>query len=251
MKNFSKWFSTNAKLRKQDIICVFINTKLELSLFFPFKNKILFQNIKNFLEKEKNYFNESLIKSQFFKKFSEIDIFFSFQKKQISPKFVLELINKSKKLKTLFFTTNKKKNEVFLPQKEYSSFLISLILEFWVKIKIFNQNLEVRELNSFGLIQFRRKKMVPKLFFLKWEPFFKYFFFKKTKIIGKLIKLKLFYQLMDKNLIKTKREFFLKEKKIFENWSDIAQRIFEEAGFITVNFQNLKSHETIMIFNFF
>jgi len=250
MKNFSIWFLCNANLKKQDILGVFIITKLDLSLFFPFKNKILFQNIKDFLEDEKDFINDSSKKNQFFKKFSEIDIFFSFQKKQISPKLILELIYKSKKLKALFFTSNKKKNEVFLPLKEYSSFLISLVLQFWVRIKIFNENLGIKELNSFRLIRLRRKKMVPKLFFLKWEPFFKYFFFKKTKIIGKLIKLKLFFQLMGKNLLEKNQDFSFKEGKIFENWSDVAQRIFEESGFITVDFQNLKNHETILIFNF-
>ena len=113
MKNFSIWFLCNANLKKQDILGVFINTKIELSLFFPFKNKILFQSIKDFLKDEKDFINDSSVKNQFFKKFSEIDIFFSFQKKQISPKLILELIYKSKKLKTLFFTSNKKKMEYF------------------------------------------------------------------------------------------------------------------------------------------
>lgn len=251
MNYFSKWFSINTKLKKQDVICVFINTKLELSLFYPFKNKIFFQKIEKFFEKKKENHHSPFIKYEFLKKFSEINIFFSFQKKQPNMRLILELFNKSKKLRTLFFISNKKIDKLFSPKNEYSSFLISLVLEFWTTIKIFNKNLGIKKLNSFKLIQFKKKKIIPRLFFLKWEYVFKYFCLKKTKIIGKMIKIRLFSQLMGRNFFTKNQEFFFGERKNFKNWSDIAQRIFGELGFISIGFQNLENHEILLLLNYF
>ncbi|ABW98170.1 hypothetical protein HAN_2g354 (nucleomorph) [Hemiselmis andersenii] len=248
MKNFTEWLKFQTGLTSEDIFFVIINKESELSLFFPFKNKILFYKAKKTFARK---IKEKKLDIFFRKNNSNFTIFISFEKSFFVFEEIFFLLKNTRNLRILFFFIKKKiKKKIFPNQTVFFSSRIQLFLEFFSKIKTQKPFfLKKKNFNKLNIIKIIKRKKLPFILILKWDNLFRFFFLKKNKNFGKLIKFKIFSKIINRLSF----DFYSLKKfdlSLFFFWKNFFQRILEESGFLTIKITKISLNEIIFILNY-
>lgn len=236
-------------IKTKDKIFLLVNIEKELSLFCSLKNKIyFFKKKKNLDEKPAFFYKEE---RQIFDKVPDFQIFFSFWKANINIKMIQKLFEKFQKLRILFFLSNEsilRKSEIF--NKNFNGFLDSFYISLLTKKKIYLNVNQAKKPGGVDIIRLKKKKKIPIVLLPRKVCILRFFFLRKTKNLGKLIGLRIFIQ-----YIKKSKALELNKKRTYKhevaNWGDIAQRFFEECGFLSVKFGSFEKNEIILLLNQF